>query len=502
MSDLPIYLDHAATTPLAPEVAAAMQRCLEGPAGLGNASSVTHFFGREAAAAVEAARAAIASLIDAPREDLLFTSGATESDNLAILGITRGRADRGRHLISSRTEHKAVLDTCKALQKRGWSVSFVEPTREGRIEPEAVLALLRPDTQLVSIMHANNETGVVQDIAAIAAALRASELGREVFLHCDAAQSVGKLPVSVRKLGVDLLSFSAHKFHGPKGVGALYLAPRARPWLEPLMWGGGQERGLRPGTLPTPLIVGFGAAATLAATRLESDAVHVAGLAESFREALRGVEGLRYNEPATGRLPGLVSLSVEGVEGESLLAALPKLALSSGSACDSASAEPSYVLRASGLAPELAQATLRVSFGRDNTTAQALEAARQIRAAIEHLRGQDAPGEPEGGPWFVGSAGSLREGAKIRCFLRLETQGATPARIAALQFRAATCPDVWRVLEGLSAAALASPATEVLQGGALRWRETFAVPKEKLGRLLLVEDAWRAAWLNSRRGLL
>ena len=391
-----------------------------------------------------------------------------------------------------------MLDACKALHKRGWSVSFVEPTREGRIEPEAVLALLRPDTQLVSIMHANNETGVVQDIAAIAAALRASELGREVFLHCDAAQSVGKLPVSVVALGVDLLSFSAHKFHGPKGIGALYVASRARPWLEPLMWGGGQERGLRPGTLPTPLVVGFAAAADLARARREQDAQHVAALADAFRTALQGIDGLRYNEPAADRLPGLVSLSVEGVEGESLLAALPQLALSSGSACDSASAEPSYVLRACGLSPELAQATLRLSFGRDNTPLQALRAGTLIRSAIDLLRARDAPGEPDGGPWFNGSAGSLREGAKIRCFLRLSAEG----RVEALQFRAATCPDVWRVLEDLSSAAPGASLDEPLLGGALAWGDKYSVPKEKLGRLLLVEDAWRAAGLNSRRAVV
>ena len=481
----PIFLDHASTTPIDPTVATAMSEVLTGALGIGNASSDTHAYGRDAASAIEAARADVAALIGARAEDLIFTSGATESDNLAIVGVARGRADRGRHLVTSRTEHKAVLDPVHQLEKRGWQVSELEPGRDGRIDSATVAVALRPDTQLVSIMHANNETGVVQDIAAIAAVCRA----RDVFLHCDAAQSVGRLPIDVESLGVDLLSISAHKLYGPKGIGALWVSPRVRPWVEPLMWGGGHERGLRPGTLATHQIIGFGRAAARVREQRDSDARHVEALASRFRSGLAGVEGLRWNDHPVHRLPGLVSLSIEGVEGESLIAALPTIAVSSGAACDSTSGEPSYVLRAQGVPTELAQSTLRVAFGRFNTETEAIHASTVVREAVARLRAQDAPGSPAGEGWGMGEAGSLREGARIRCFVRLDTK----QNITAIEFRAATCPGVWTVLDGLKRELVGRPAATPTLGGPRDWVRRFNLPTEKLGRLFRVEDALGAA---------
>jgi len=481
----PIFLDHASTTPIDPAVATAISEVLTGDLGIGNPSSDTHAYGRDAASAIESARAEVAALIGARAEDILFTSGATESDNLAIVGVARGRADRGRHLVTSRTEHKAVLDPVHQLEKRGWQVSGLAPDRDGRIDPTTVAAALRPDTQLVSIMHANNETGVVQDIVAIAAVCRA----RDVFLHCDAAQSAGRLPIDVESLGVDLLSISAHKLYGPKGIGALWVSPRVRPWVEPLMWGGGHERGLRPGTLATHQIIGFGRAAARVREQRDSDARHVEALASRFRSGLAGVEGLRWNDHPVHRLPGLVSLSIEGVEGESLIAALPTIAVSSGAACDSAGGEPSYVLRAQGVPTELAQSTLRVAFGRFNTEAEAIHASTAVREAIARLRAQDAPGSPAGEDWGMGEAGSFREGARIRCFVRLDTK----QNITAIEFRAATCPGVWTVLDGLKRELVGRPAATPTLGGPRDWVRRFNLPTEKLGRLFRVEDALGAA---------
>ena len=493
-----IYLDHAASTPLDPQVIAALQSALSGEAAVGNPSATTHAYGRAAAAQIEQARERIAALIGAAPREIVFTSGATESDNLAILGLARGRESFGRHLVSARTEHKAVLDACKALVKRGFEVTWLEPQRDGRILPEQVAAALRPTTQLVSIMHANNETGVVQPIGAIAELCRA----RGVFFHVDAAQSAGKLPLDVGAMPIDLLSLSAHKMYGPKGIGALYVAERARPWIEPLMWGGGQERGLRPGTLATHQIVAFGVAAEVAGRRRLEDLGHLEALVQRFKQTLEGLPGCRYNdaatdrvgaggEPAAGprRLPGLVSLSLEGVEGESLLAELPELALSSGSACDSATGEPSYVLRAQGVPRELAQSTLRVSFGRGNTGEDAEAAARHIRSAVARLRAEDAPGEPPGGPWHQGSAGTLAEGARVRCYVKLGTD----ERLEALQFRLAACPHTREVARRLEARLATGPCTRAALGTPTDWAQAAGVPVTKLGRLLAVEDALQQA---------
>jgi cysteine desulfurase len=486
----PIFLDHASTSPCDPEVINAMRDCLAGETGIGNPSSTTHYFGRLAADLIEQSRSDLAALIGADPREIIFTSGATESDNLAILGMARGRSDLGRHIVTSRTEHKAVLDPCKYLQKRGWQVTWLETQSDGLIDPAAVRAALREGTQLVSIMHANNETGVVQDIAAIAAICREAQ----VFLHVDAAQSVGKLSIDVHALDVDLLSISAHKMYGPKGIGALYVSARARPWLEPLSYGGGHERGLRPGTLATHQIVGFAVAARLAARRMNADAQHTAALAREFKQALADLEGLRFNDHAERRLPGLVSVTFEGVEGESLLAALPEIAISSGAACDSASGEPSYVLRAQGVPTEWARSTLRVAFGRNNTTEHARVAATVIRRAVLELRARDAEAAPESiagvdSAWAVGEAGSHREGMRVRCFLALDATG----RIAAVRFRAFACPDLWRVLQAFERdwPGRMSDARDL--GSPTLWAEQFQIPTEKLGRLIRVEDAWRAA---------
>ena len=483
-----MYLDHAASTPLDPEVQLAMQAAWASPAGVGNPSSIAHAYGRAAAAAIEEARAELAALIGAEPEHLVWTSGATEANNLALQGIARGRADFGRHGISSRTEHKAVLEVLQSLSKQGHTVSWLEPQRDGRVNSMDLVARLRPDTQWVSIMHANNETGVVQDIAQLASLCRE----REIFFHCDAAQSVGKLPIDVRRWGVDLLSISAHKFYGPKGIGALYVSERVRPWLVPLMQGGSQERGLRPGTLPTVQIMGLGAAARRARTLRETDAVYLKSLAKELKRNLDSLPGLRFNDHAQYGLPGLVSLTVEGVQGESLLEALPELALSTGAACDSSTGEPSHVLRAQGVPVELAQSTLRVSFGRGNTLEEATAAAAAIKRAVPKLRARDLPGAPAPRgdlPWQAGEAGSLREACRVRCYLQRDVAG----KIHVIEFRAFVCPDVQRVIDHLAEVLPGKWIESLGVGTPADWAREFSVPPEKLGRLLMVEDAIRRA---------
>jgi cysteine desulfurase len=493
----PVFLDHASTTPLDPAVAAAMVECLLAPQTQGNASSASHAPGRAAAALVERARGEVAELVGVAPAQVVFTAGATEADNLAVLGIARGRADHGRHLLIGRTEHKAVIDPARFLAKHGFEIGWLEPDAAGRITPQAVAAALRPDTQLVSVMHANNETGIVNDIAGIAAVCRAAG----VLLHTDAAQTAGKMPVSMRTLGADLISVSAHKMYGPKGIGALVVGEAARPWLEPLMFGGPQERGLRPGTPATHQAVGFGRAAAIAVARSALDAEHTTTLARRLLAGLDGLPGIRCNhaplEPAAVALglPGLVSLSIEGVEGESLLAALPELAVSSGAACDSASGEPSYVLRALGLPPELAQSTLRIMFGRHSREPDADLAAAAIRRAVESLRAADAPGAPAGEGWVMGEAGRLREGTRVRCYLQVDAAG----RLSAVQWRIFGCPHTRAVAASLAAVLVGQPASTAAPSAGSRtesptvWAAHHGIPVEKLGRLLKVEDALRQA---------
>ena len=374
-----IYLDYAATTPVDETVAAQMSRCLTRQGVFANPSSI-HGPGREAAGLVEKAREQVAALLNSRPDNVIFTSGATESDNLAIIGGARYRAHRGRHVVTMRTEHKAVLDAFAALEKEGFDVSYLEPARDGRLATEKLESALRDDTQLVSIMHVNNETGVIQDIAALGSLCR----NRDILFHVDAAQSAGKLPLDMADLPVDLLSLTAHKFYGPKGAGALYISDRPGCRVEPLFWGGGQEKRIRPGTIPVHQGVGLGAAAELAEQSLADNWNHVRDMRRRFMAAIAGVEGLILNG-AEG-YPGILNISAPGVEGESLMLALGPVCVASGSACNAKNAEPSYVLRALGRTDLEAQAAIRFSFGRYTTAADVDEAAARYCQAVSALR--------------------------------------------------------------------------------------------------------------------
>lgn len=378
----PVYLDHAATTPVDPRVAGVIGEYLTGDGVFGNPASSTHAYGREAATRLESARAEVAALVGAETRDVVFTSGATEADNLAIFGVASACGDRGRHVVTQATEHKAVLDACRRLQRAGYGITVLSTDPDGRVHPAALAAALRSDTQLVSIMHANNETGVLQDIPTLAGVCRA----RGVLLHVDAAQSAGRVPVDVRLMDIDLLSLSAHKLYGPKGVGALVVSPRARPWIAPQLAGGAQERGLRPGTVALHQVAGFAEAARLVRALREDDASRMGPLGDRLAAGLLSIGGVRINGAGAPRLPGFVSASFEGVDGESLLVGLPELAVASGAACDSASAEPSHVLRALGLGADLAQATLRLTLGRGTREADVELAIAVVTREVRRLR--------------------------------------------------------------------------------------------------------------------
>jgi cysteine desulfurase len=363
-----IYLDYAATTPVDPRVAEQMVACLTMDGNFGNPASRSHIYGWRAEEAVEAARRQVADLINADPREIVWTSGATESNNLALKGAAHfartARRSRGEgeaaHIVTSRIEHKAVLDVCAWLEREGFAVTYLDPGADGIVEPEQVAAALRPETLLVSLMHANNEVGTLNDIAAIGALCRA----RGVLLHVDAAQSAGKIPIDVRAMAVDLLSLSAHKLYGPKGVGALYVCRRPRVELEAQIHGGGHERGMRSGTLATHQAVGMGAACALAAAEMTTESARILRLRERFQAGIRDLPEVFLNGDAERRLPGNLNLSFGGVDGEALLLALKDLALSTGSACTSASLDPSYVLRALGVSDVLALSALRFSFGR------------------------------------------------------------------------------------------------------------------------------------------
>jgi cysteine desulfurase len=377
-----IYLDNAATTAADPRVVEAMLECL-GPSGdYANPSSVGHPPGRRARARVEQARDDVAALVGAEPTQVIFTSGATEADNLAILGAARFYRERGRHLVTSRTEHPAVLDACRQLEREGFEVTYLKPGADGIVEPAQVEAALRADTILVSLMHVNNEIGVAQDVGAVGALCRS----RGVLFHVDAAQGAGKLPIDVNRDCIDLLALTAHKVHGPKGVGALCVRREPRLGLVPLLHGGGQERGLRSGTLPTHQIVGMGTAFRIAAGEMGADAARIGGLRERLWRGLAELPGVLLNGHPTRRVPGILSVTIDGVEGEALLYALPGFAVSSGSACATTSGEPSYVLRALGRSDRLAQSTLRVSIGRFNTAAEIDAAVSAVHEAVRRLR--------------------------------------------------------------------------------------------------------------------
>jgi len=482
------YLDYAATTPVDPVVVRAMVACM-GPEGdFGNPGSATHRFGHRAAARVEAARAQVAALIAAEPEEIVFTSGATESNNLAVLGIARANADRGRHVVTSRIEHKAVLDPCKRLEKDGFLVTYLTPDPAGRLDPKAVRAALRPDTVLVSIMLANNEIGVLQDITGIGAVCR--EHG--VPLHTDGAQAVGKIAVDVRELPVDALSFTAHKLYGPKGAGALYLRRSARALIQAVTFGGGQERGIRPGTLATHQIVGLGAACELARGLQPAEAARLAVLRDRLWDGIADLGGVHLNGMGAPRLPGILNVSFEGVEGESLVMGLKELAISTGSACNSASAEPSYVLRALGRDTQLAQSSLRFSLGRLTQDAHIDLAIAAVRREIQRLRAlspaSHGPAHPEFGQTVLsGEAGGPGQDTWVRFQLSVSGDVVKEAR-----FQAYGCPHTLAVAAWI-AEALPGRRRDALQPGApLEWADRLAVPIEKLGRLLVIEDAVQA----------
>lgn len=374
-----MYLDYAASTPVDPRVVETMKTVMLDDCA--NPSS-THAAGRRTVAHIEHATGQLAALLGCRARDLIWTSGATESDNLAIAGAAQYRADRGRHLITMSTEHKAVTDVCSALEKQGFEVSELHPDHSGLLDLAALTAAIRDDTQLVSIMHINNETGVIQDIEAIGSICRE----RDVLFHVDAAQSVGKLPIDLGVLPVDLLSTTAHKIYGPQGIGALYIADRPGCHVEPLLYGGGQQRSLRPGTLAAALIAGFGHAAEIAHGSMHADLQHLRALRDRMWAKISELPGIVRNGSAEASFPGILNVSIDDVEGESLLLALEPICVAAGSACNAKTQAPSYVLRALGLSDEMAQSAIRFSFGRPTTAAEVDLAADLYRRAVERLR--------------------------------------------------------------------------------------------------------------------
>ncbi len=529
LSSAPVYLDYAATTPPDPAVVARMLQCLSGEGVFANPSSASHASGRAARAEVDRARAQVAQVVNCQPRENIWTSGATEADNLAIAGAAHFHRDRRRHILTSRTEHKAVLDTCRALAQEGFEITYLTPQRDGLIAPQAVLQALRPDTLLVSIMQVNSETGVVQDIAAIGEALAATPLGQGVLLHVDAAQSIGRLAIDLARSRVDLMSFSAHKAHGPKGVGALFVRARPPALLAPLQHGGGQERGLRSGTLPTHQVAGMAEAFVLAEQSREQEERRLAGLARRLLTGLEALGGIHLNGHPTARVAGIVNVSIDGVEGESLLLALRTLALASGSACNSASGEPSYVLRALGRSDQQAQSSLRFSFGRFTDHAQIDFALAQLhrqiprlrqladtqgacdQAPTAHLETQDTavvvPYPPRtlsrfdaptharqlhGGVVPVwGRAGSAERGCHVQFALVVEA-----GQVADVVFRALGCPYTIAAAQRVCELALGqsvgqvSPDPHALQA-------YLGAPVTRLGHMLVVQDAW----INCVQGL-
>lgn len=379
---LPIYLDYAATTPVDPRVAAKMMQYLTMDGEFGNPASRSHRFGWQAEEAIEVARSQIADLINADPREIVFTSGATESNNLAIKGAAQFYHKKGKHLITLRTEHKAVLDTMRALEREGFEVTYLDVEANGLLDLEKFKAVLRPDTTVVSVMMVNNEIGVVQDVAAIGELCRANG----TIFHVDSAQAAGKVEIDLQALKVDLMSFSAHKIYGPKGIGALYVRRKPRIRLEAQTHGGGHERGMRSGTLPTHQIVAMGEAFRIAKLEMAEENQRFATLRQRLWDGIKDIEQVFLNGDATHRVPGITNISFNYVEGESLIMALKDIAVSSGSACTSASLEPSYVLRALGLTDELAHSSIRFSIGRFTTEAQIDHTIKIVHAAIGKLR--------------------------------------------------------------------------------------------------------------------
>lgn len=381
-----LYFDTAATTRVAPEVIARMVDTLSSGCLYANPSSSNHLPGQSASQAITEARAQVAAEFGCETDEVIFTSGATEANNLALRGVAMAHAAQGRHLVASAIEHKAVLECCASLRNEGFEITHLQPSRGGWVVPESVVRALRPDTLLVSLMHINNETGVMQPITEIAEAV--AEAG--VLFHVDAAQAAGKFAIDLRRTPIDLLSLSAHKFHGPKGVGCLVVRDRRYLRLKPLMYGGGQEFGLRPGTLPTHQIVGMATALSLAAHRRESDLAHVTALKRRFLEELRAALPVRLHGDQARCSPYIVNFSIDGIGSDALLNQLSaELAIASGSACSSGTVEPSHVLRAMGIEGKELYGAVRVSFSRDHTLAEVSTAVARIMAAVARMRELD-----------------------------------------------------------------------------------------------------------------
>lgn len=377
-----IYLDYAATTPVDKRVADKMINYLTIDGNFGNAASRSHIFGWEAEKAIDWSREQVANLINAGPKEIIWTSGATESDNLAIKGAAHFNQRKGKHIITSKTEHKAVLDTCRQLEREGFEVTYLDPNKDGAITVDEVKAAVRPDTTVISIMYANNETGVINDIANIGQFTRESK----IIFHVDGAQAAGKIAIDVEADNIDLLSLTAHKIYGPKGIGALYVRRKPRVRLEAQMHGGGHERGFRSGTLPTHQIVGMGEAYRIAKQDLEKDQQHVKILADRLWNGVKDIPEVYLNGANAKRINNVMNISFAFIEGESLMMSINELAVSSGSACTSASLEPSYVLRALGVPDELASSSIRFSFGRMTTIDDIDRAIELIQAAVEKLR--------------------------------------------------------------------------------------------------------------------
>jgi cysteine desulfurase len=511
------YLDNAASTPVDPAVIAQMQECLGEEGWFANPSATAHEAGRAAARRVERARAQVAGLIGALPAQIIFTSGATEADNLAVLGTACALAPDRRHVISARTEHKAVLDSVRQLTREGFSVTWLQPDADGRVSARDVAAALRPDTALVSLMQVNNETGVIQDIQAIGEACRA----QSVMFHVDAAQSAGRLVLDMSRLAVDLLSLSGHKIYGPKGIGALFVRHAGKSPLRPLMFGGGQEWGLRPGTLPTHQLAGFGMACELAGVALERDAARITRWRDRLWSRLESLGGVAINGERAPRVPHILNVSFAGVDGESLMSALPSLAVSSGAACNSAAAEPSYVLRALGRTVRQAESALRFSFGRFNTDEDIEAAAEQVSRAVRRLRAVSPaacvapdptpiPVQGEGlsplvrdlfsglrgaGP-LPDSAGTVlraeagQESGELWVRLHLLVRDDT---VIEARFQALGCPHTLATASWLVMQLAGRKRSQAQPGTPRDWARTLEVPVEKLGRLLLIEDALHAA---------
>ncbi|MDF2178918.1 IscS subfamily cysteine desulfurase [Aliiglaciecola sp. CAU 1673] len=383
----PVYLDYAATTPVDPRVAEKMCQCLTLDGIFGNPASRSHRYGWQAEEAVDVARNHIAELVNADPREIVFTSGATESDNLAIKGVAyqhRNKAcpEQGQHIVTVATEHKAVLDACAQLEQEGFEITYLKPKADGLLDLETFKAALRPDTLLASVMHVNNETGVIQDIAALGQICRE----HNVLFHVDAAQSTGKVAIDLQSLPVDLMSFSAHKSYGPKGIGALYVRRKPKIQIQALIHGGGHERGMRSGTLATHQIVGMGEAFAIAKEEMDGENARILALRERLWQGIKDIKGIQLNGSASARIAGNLNVSFDGVEGESLLMALTDIAVSSGSACNSASVAPSYVLTAMGIPDQLAHSAIRLSIGRFTTEEEVDFAIAHIRETLDKLQ--------------------------------------------------------------------------------------------------------------------